>query len=135
MAGLPTGTGTVTTLASLAAVVAGIFYLALGLAALVRPATLLGGFGLAAAGRDARNEVRAVYGGFPLAAAGLAFWSAGGAGQSAGICLALAVASLGMAAGRLVSAIIDRGIGRLPALFVAVELAVAAMLAAGAGAL
>lgn len=119
-------------LVTLAPALAGLFYLALGLAALARPTTLLAGFGLAAEGVDARNEVRAVYGGFPLAVAGLVVWSLSGATHAAGILLALAVASLGMAVGRLVSAMIDRRIGRLPALFVGVELALALLLAAGA---
>ena len=110
---------------------AGLFYLALGVAALVRPATLLAGFGLPAQGLDARNEVRAVYGGFPIAVAALVLWSLTGASEADGILLALAVASLGMALGRLVSAVLDRGIGRLPLFFVGVELALAAMLAAG----
>jgi len=110
---------------------AGLFYLALGIAALVRPATLLGDFGLPAPSLDARNEVRAVYGGFPIAVAVLVMWSLTGAAQASGILLALAVASLGMALGRLVSAAIDRSIGRLPALFIGIELALAAMLAIG----
>ena len=119
-------------LATVAPALAGLFYLALGLAALARPANLLAGFGLAAEGIDARNEVRAVYGGFPLAVAGLVAWSLSGTPNAAGILLALAVASLGMAFGRLMSAVIDRRIGRLPALFVGVELALALLLAAGA---
>ena len=110
---------------------AGLFYFALGIAALVRPATLLSGFGLPAPGLDARNEVRAVYGGFPIAVAVLVMWSLTGAEQASGILLALAVATIGMALGRLVSAAIDRSIGRLPALFIVVELALAAMLAIG----
>jgi hypothetical protein len=112
---------------------AGLFYLALGIAALVKPATLLSGFGLPAQTLDARNEVRAVYGGFPIAVAALVIWSLTGAEQAEGILLALAVASFGMALGRLVSAAIDGSIGRQPALFIGIELALAAMLAAGTG--
>jgi dolichol kinase len=118
-------------LATVAPALAGLFYLALGLAALARPTTLLSGFGLAAEGVDARNEVRAVYGGFPLAVAGLVAWSLSGTPNATGILLALAVASLGMALGRLMSAVIDRRIGRLPALFAGFELALALLLAAG----
>lgn len=119
-------------LATVAPALAGLFYLALGLAALARPATLLAGFGLVAEGIDARNEVRAVYGGFPLAVAGLVVWSLSGTPHAVGILLALAVASLGMALGRLVSALVDRRIGRLPAWFIGVEVALALLLAAGA---
>ncbi len=119
-------------LATLAPALAGLFYLALGLAALARPATLLSGFGLAAEGIDARNEVRAVYGGFPLAVAGLVAWSLSGAPHATGILLSLAMASLGMALGRLGSAVIDRRIGRLPAMFTGVEVVLALLLATGA---
>ena len=49
---------------------------------------------------------------------------------SDGVLLALAVATLGMAAGRIISALIDRGIGRLPAIFIGIEVLVAAMIAA-----
>jgi len=119
-------------LTTVAPALAGLFYLALGLAALARPATLLAGFGLAAEGVDARNEVRAVYGGFPLAVAGLVVWSMSGGAHAAGILLALAVTSFGMALGRLMSAVIDRRIGRLPTLFVAVELVLGLLLAVGA---
>ena len=120
-------------LSTVAPAAAGLFYFVLGAAALARPETLLTGFGLAAQTRDSRNEIRAVYGGFPLAVAVLVLWSLTGADEPEGILLALAVASLGMAVGRLVSAGLDGGIGRLPALFVGVELVLAALLAAGAG--
>ena len=119
-------------MAAAAPALAGLFYLALGLAALARPGTLLAGLGLAAEGVDARNEVRAIYGGFPLAVAGLVVWSMSGGAHAAGILLALAVTSLGMALGRLMSAVIDRRIGRLPTLFVAVELVLGLLLAVGA---
>ena len=66
-------------LATIAPALAGLFYLALGLTALARPANLLAGFGVAAEGVDPRNEVRAVYGGFPLAVAGLVACSLSGA--------------------------------------------------------
>ena len=118
-------------LATIAPALAGLFYLALGLTALARPANLLAGFGVAAEGVDARNEVRAVYGGFPLAVAGLVAFSLSGAPNATGILLSLAVVSLGMALGRLVSAVLDRRIGRLPAVFAGLEVALALLLAAG----
>jgi hypothetical protein len=81
---------------------------------------------LTAAGR---NEVRAVYGGFGLAmAAGLAAALAV-PGLRAGVCLAVAAALAGMAGGRLVSAGIDRTLGRLPALYLMLEAVMAAALA------
>lgn len=121
-------------LAMIATALAGLFYLALGLTALARPATLLTGFSLEAKTLDARNEVRAVYGGFPLAASALVGWALIAGSNAPGILTALAVATLGMALGRVVSAIVDRGIGRLPAIFIVVELVVAALLTIGADA-
>jgi hypothetical protein len=117
---------------TVAASLAGTFYLALGVAALARPSTLLTGFGLVVAGRDGRNEVRAVYGGFPLAAAALVFSTLAGAPHADGVLLALAGSTLGMALGRVVSAAVDGGIGQLPLIFVFVELIVAALLAVSA---
>jgi hypothetical protein len=111
---------------------AGLFYLALGLTALARPATLLAGFDLEAKSLDARNEVRAVYGGFPLANAALVGWCLAGAQHAIGILLALSIATLGMALGRVVSTAIDRGIGKLPLTFIGVEIVVAGLLAIGA---
>ena len=109
---------------------AGLFYLTLGTAALIRPETLLSSFGIGVQGRDGRNEIRAVYGGFPLAVAGMLGFSLLYARLSDGVLLALAVTTLGMAAGRIISALIDRGIGRLPAIFIGIEVLVAAMIAA-----
>jgi hypothetical protein len=64
--------------------------------------------------------------------AGLVACSLFGAPHATGILLSLAVASLGMALGRLVSAVLDRRIGRLPAMFAGFEVALALLLAAGA---
>ena len=109
---------------------ASLFYLTLGLTALVRPETLLSGFGIRIQGRDGSNEVRAVYGGFPLAVAGLLSFSLFHVELSDGVFLALAVVTLGMAVGRTISALIDCGIGRLPAILIGIEVLVAAMIAA-----
>lgn len=108
---------------------ASLFYLTLGTAALMRPETLLSGFGIEVQGKDSRNEIRAVYGGFPLAVAGLLGFSLLHARLADGILLALAIATLGMAVGRMISALIDRGIGRFPTIFMVVELLVATMIA------
>lgn len=100
--------------AILAAPIAGLFYLALGIAAMTHTATLLAGFGLRADNRDARNEVRTVYGGFPLATAAIVGISLSGTEYVAGLMLAIAIATLGMAAGRIASALVDGGIGNPP---------------------
>jgi Domain of unknown function (DUF4345) len=107
-----------------------LMYLALGIAALVMPARILRGFGITVAGRDGRNEIRAVYGGFPLAVAGLLCATMVVPHLANGILLAVSVATLGMAAGRIFSALLDRGMGTLPMLLTAVEVIAAALIAA-----
>lgn len=108
-----------------------LFYGLIGFAALLRPERLLQGFGIAAQTADSRNEIRAVYGGFPLAVSGLLAFCLTGSPLSDGILVALALASAGMAAGRLVSATVDRRLGRNPAIFTALEIIVAGLIAAG----
>lgn len=112
-------------------IAAALFYALIGLAALLRPERLLEGFGILAESPDSRNEIRAVYGGFPLAVAGLLAFCVTGTPFANGILLALALASAGMAAGRFVSAVIDRQLGRYPAIFTALELIVAGLIAGG----
>ena len=108
---------------------AAMFYGVIGLAAITRPQTLLKGFGIEAIGPDSRNEIRGVYGGFPLVVAGLLLFALTRPDVSDGILLALAVSSAGMAFGRIVSALIDRQLGRYPAIFLVLEIAVALMIA------
>lgn len=112
-------------------IIAALFYGLIGLAALLRPRHLLQGFGIAAEAVDSRNEIRAVYGGLPLTMSGLLAFTLGGSDLADGILVALASVSAGMAAGRLVSAMIDRQIGRNPVIFTILELIVAALIAGG----
>ncbi len=107
--------------------VAALFAL-MGVVALARPENILAYFGIATLTRDGRNEVRAVYGGFGLAIAGLLCAARFSEAIRSGAVLAVAVALLGMAAGRLISALLDGMPGRYPRLFLGVELAGAAML-------
>jgi hypothetical protein len=80
-------------------------FAAMGLAALVRPREVLAQFGVATDTIEGRNEVRAVYGGFGIAVAALlAVAALGEPATGEGIVVAIAVALIGMAAGRLVSA-------------------------------
>jgi hypothetical protein len=117
---------------SIGVALAALFYAAIGVAALVRPQTLLAHFDLPAETRNARNEIRAVYGGLTLAMAGLLLVAlVADTVFRPGILVALAVVSLGMPAGRLVSTLADGGIGRVPALFAGLELLAAAAIAAG----
>jgi hypothetical protein len=112
-------------------IVAALFYAMIGLAALLRPERLLEGFGILVGTPDSRNEIRAVYGGFPLAVAGLLVFCLTGTPFANGILLALALASGGIAAGRLVSAGIDRQLGLFPAIFTVLELIAAGLIATG----
>ena len=101
----------------------------MGIGALVSPLRVSRQFDIPTLTAAGRNEVRAVYGGFGLAmAAGLAAALAV-PGLRAGVCLAVAAALAGMAGGRLVSAGIDRTLGRLPALYLMLEAVMAAALA------
>jgi hypothetical protein len=105
-------------------------FAAMGLAALIRPADVLAQFGVSVETADGRNEVRAVYGGFGLAVAGLLAVAALGEPDTAnGILVAVAFALIGMAAGRLLSALRERPTGLYPVwTYFAIELASAAAL-------
>jgi Domain of unknown function (DUF4345) len=111
-------------------VIAGaLFFGAIGVTAMVRPTNLLRDFTIVAPEPESRNEIRGVYGGFPLMVSGLLFFSLTRPDLSDGILLALALCSTGMAAGRIVSAVIDRTMGKHPALWMALELIVAVLIA------
>jgi Domain of unknown function (DUF4345) len=119
-----------TTLATIGIGIAALMYFALGVTALAMPMRLLRGVGITVVGRAGRNEIRAVYGGFPLAVAGLLCASFAMPTVANGMLLALAVATLGMAVGRIISALLDRGIGKLPMVFAVMEMVVAGLIAA-----
>lgn len=108
------------------------FFAWLGSIALRHPRELLRGFGIEVEGVDGMNEVRAVYGGFPLAMALSLLFSLFRAELHPIAPLAVATAMLGMAAGRVISAAIDQSAGRLPTVFLAVEVAIATALVAAA---
>ncbi len=105
------------------------FFAGMGLVALLQPERVLFFFGIRQLGRDGRNEVRAVYGGFGLAVAVLLLGTLSFfAPLRDGILFTVAVALLGMAAGRLVSVASDGNPGRYPWIFFGVELVLAGML-------
>lgn len=110
---------------------AALFFFALGMRALIAPNKLLSDFGIVVTENRSRNEIRAVYGGFPLAAAGLLGFSLIQTPYSEGIMLAVAVSSLGMAVGRIISAAIDRCLDRFPAIYVGVEVVIAFLITTG----
>lgn len=97
-----------------------LFFLGMGLYGLAAPAALVKPFGIALGGADARTEVRAVYGSFGVAiAAILAVAAVRDDATTEPIALTVAVALLGMAGGRVVSAIVDRGLSLYPTWFYA----------------
>lgn len=108
---------------------AALFFGAIGVSAMIRPRNLLKGFSIEANEPESRNEIRAVYGGFPLAVAALLILSLTRPDLSDGILIALATSSAGMAIGRIVSVLIDRKLGRDPAIYIVLELIVALMIA------
>lgn len=111
-----------------------VFFLGMGVLGLLAPAAISGQFGITLGGADGRTEVRAVYGGFGVAIAVLlAFGAAGTAGLRPGAVIAVAVALLGMALGRLLSTVVDRPAGFFPTwLYFLVELVGGAGLLAAA---
>ncbi len=104
-----------------------IAFLLMGLAAFVRPATVVAMMGLPATTPDARNEVQAVYGGFGLAVAITLLATMWFPSVHKGVVLAVAAALGGMALGRVIGALRERP-GRWPVIFFFVEVAGAAVL-------
>ncbi|MGW0157705.1 DUF4345 family protein [Mycobacterium sp. NPDC003323] len=88
-------------------VVVGVFFVGMGLFALAAPATMLRPFGFPVGTDTERAEVRAVYGGFGIAIAGvLGYALIASDGVRSGIVLTVGVALAGMAAGRVISAVL-----------------------------
>jgi len=104
-----------------------VFFLGMGVCALVRPQFVVSFVKLVPETVDARNEVRAVYGAFGIAIAVLLAVVAQDVGLRSGVLLAVAVALLGMAAGRVVSFGLERA-GRWPWVFLVMESVLAGLL-------
>lgn len=107
---------------NIAVVIVALAFLGMGLVALVQPQQIGRYFDVRFDSVDGRNEVRAVYGGFGLAMAlvlGLALQQPA---LRAGILLTVSIALGGMAAGRMISAFIERP-GRWPLIFGILEAA------------
>ncbi len=110
-----------------------VFFAGMGALALATPTRLSALVGLGAElSPDARNEVRAVYGGFGVAVAAVLGVSLRDETLTKGVACAVGAALAGMAAGRLVAALIDRTLGKMPPVFFIVESSLAAMLFAAA---
>ncbi len=111
-------------------VLVAVFFALMGLYGLARPTQLIALFGPLADRVDARSEVRAVYGGFGIAiAVVLGVAATDTSGIRLGVCVAVAAALIGMAFGRVVSAVVERPSAFYPVWFYfLVELALAGML-------
>ncbi|NNL67684.1 MAG: DUF4345 family protein [Myxococcales bacterium] len=94
----------------------------MGVVALLRPDQVMALFGTTQLTRDGRNEVRAVYGGFGVFVAFLLLSTLFFPVLRPGVLVTVGVALLGMAAGRMISALVDGSPGFHPWLFCAVEL-------------
>ena len=100
----------------------------MGLGSIVLPSKTLAQFDISDLNADGRNEVRAVYGGFGLAMALLLIAATLVPDIRFGVMLTISVALSGMAFGRILSALIDREIGRMPLFYLVLELIVAVLL-------
>lgn len=92
---------------TLVIILAAVFFLGMGIFALLRPAALIRPFGITLPIPESRAEIRAVYGGFGLAIAGMLALAAAGHPAREGILITVAAALGGMAFGRLVSGAVD----------------------------
>ncbi len=120
-----------TNLPHLAVAVVAIFFAGMGALALLAPEHILRTFGTTALTADGRNEVRAVYGGFGVAVAVLLVLAARSDSIRPGVFLAIAVALLGMAGGRVIAALVERPARFYPCWFYCVvEVALAGLLVA-----
>ena len=104
-----------------------IFFFAMGISALVRPAFVISFVRMVPETVDARNEVRAVYGGFGIAVSALLVMASSHPEYRSGVLVAVAVSLLGMALGRAVSLLVERP-GKWPFVFMGVETVLAKLL-------
>lgn len=111
--------------------VCAVAFAVMGVGALIAPARVTIQFGIPDLNRDGRNEVRAVYGGFGLAVSGTLVWAMVTPDVLIGVCVTVAFALLGMALGRVISTLLDRGISKVALLYLIFELVGAAALWSG----
>ena len=104
-----------------------IFFLSMGVSALVRPSSVISFVKLVPETVDARNEVRAVYGGFGVVVSVLLIYSAYNSDIRSGALIAVAASLLGMALGRIISLFIEKP-GKWPIVFMFMESALAGLL-------
>ncbi len=107
-----------------------LFFFGMGIVALTRPAHVVDRFGVIVESLDGRNEIRSVYGGFGVAVTILLGWAVVTDGRGElWIPSVIAVLCFGMAAGRVVSMVVDRTRGSAVVWrYVGLELALTASL-------
>ena len=106
-----------------------VFFAGMGLMALVSPESITRIFDIPTLTNAGRNEIRAVYGGFGLAVAAMLVLALYTPALRAGVLLAVAAALAGMAAGRVVAALVERPPAFYPSWFYCgVETAMAVVL-------
>jgi len=88
-------------------VVAGVFFLGMGVCALRAPQALLRPFDFELRSASSRAEVRGVYGGFGLAIAAVLAYAAVAPAVRTGVLITVGAALAGMAVGRAASAVFD----------------------------
>lgn len=115
-----------------ALLVSPLLFAGMGVVALFAPNRVTEQFGIPPLAIAGRSEVRAVYGGFGQAMASMLVIATQVPGLRTGISLAIAAALVGMAVGRIVSALIDRALPSRPLLYLAIEIGAASLIAFGA---
>ena len=94
-----------------------VFFVGMGLVALVSPELITRTFGIPTLTDAGRNEVRAVYGGFGLAVAAVLMVALNDPTLRSGVLLAVAASLAGMATGRIVAAFVERPSAFYPSWF------------------
>jgi len=94
-----------------------VFFIGMGLLALASPESISRINGTPTLTAAGRNEIRAVYGGFGLAVAAVLVLALYTPTLHAGVLLAVAASLAGMAAGRLVAALVERPAAFYPSWF------------------
>lgn len=100
----------------------------MGIGAIVKPNAVTQQFGIPQLSAAGRSEVRGVYGGFGLAMAAILVVALVIPDLRTGVTITAAVALLGMAAGRIISALIDRSLPRVALLYLVIEVVMGALL-------
>jgi hypothetical protein len=100
----------------------------MGIGAIMKPNVVTQQFGIPQLSVAGRSEVRGVYGGFGLAMAAVLVVALALPDLRTGITITAAVALLGMAAGRTVSALIDRSLPRVALLYLGIEVVMGVLL-------